>query len=275
MAVPRSAPTRTTAEFREPWRREPSTFVGGYRRRVRMTDIRRFVVAALFLVAGAWGCSGGGGAKGGTGGASDGGSDARPDQAGERRAARRRRRCRPDAADGGPAGPRAVQSHSSAIAVNPARHPALRRAPRRRQRQRARPRDARDPARGPAGGETGRGRQRRPLHAGGRAARACARFDGTHALRHRPAVGAPLCARRVVGSDAARRRSCARSRSACWSAPTTPASSSRARRTTRWCRFTPPICRWRARRPARANRGRSPGRRTARRCWRRTCWARA
>jgi YVTN family beta-propeller protein len=82
-----------------------------------MTDIRRFVVAALFLIAGAWGCSGGGGARGGTGGASDGGSDAAPDQAGGD--------ARPGDggeadADGGPAGPRAVQSHSSAIAVNPA-----------------------------------------------------------------------------------------------------------------------------------------------------------
>ena len=82
-----------------------------------MTDIRRVVVAALFLVAGAWGCSGGGGGKGGTGGASDGGSDAAPDMAGGDE--------RPgdgggSDADGGPAGPRAVQSHSSAIAVNPA-----------------------------------------------------------------------------------------------------------------------------------------------------------
>jgi len=81
-----------------------------------MTDIRRFAAAALFLVAAAWGC-GGGGAKGGTGGASDGGSDAALDRAGGD--------ARPGDgggadADGGPAGPRVVQSHSAPIAVNPA-----------------------------------------------------------------------------------------------------------------------------------------------------------
>jgi len=81
-----------------------------------MNDIRRFVVAALLLFTGAWGCGGGGAAKGGTGGASDGGSDAAADQAGED--------ARPSDGggdvDGDSIGPRALQSHSSAIAVNPA-----------------------------------------------------------------------------------------------------------------------------------------------------------
>jgi YVTN family beta-propeller protein len=84
-----------------------------------MTGIKRILAAALALAAGGWGCSGSGAATGGTGGASDASDagDASPDRPGDD--------ARPGdgggaEADGGAPGPRAVQSHSSPIAVNPA-----------------------------------------------------------------------------------------------------------------------------------------------------------
>jgi len=77
--------------------------------------INFFRVALLLSIAGACGCGGSSAPKGGIGGSNDSGSDASADQIRDTALTE----SGPDG-DGGPVGPHAVQSHSAAIAVNPA-----------------------------------------------------------------------------------------------------------------------------------------------------------
>ena len=85
-------------------------------------DITTSIGAALLLSAGVWGCGGGGAAKGGTGGANDAGSgsDAAAEHAGDSASSDDARGDGRGDADGGSTVPRAVQSHSASIVVNPA-----------------------------------------------------------------------------------------------------------------------------------------------------------
>jgi len=84
--------------------------------------VTRTFEIGLLLVAGAWGCSGGGGAsKGGTGGTTNSGHDAAAEFGTAAADADAHADTHGDTGgDVGPVGPRAVQSHSSAIAVNAA-----------------------------------------------------------------------------------------------------------------------------------------------------------